>query len=86
MEQLVRKIIKSLNSSLKGTFKLYASNDHNVLDASEHEAKVSVTWMKAKNTGPFTQQTDCLFYWIRLIMNIQNTYSIVLTFILQYSC
>lgn len=44
-EKLVTKIIKSLNSSLKETFKFYASKDHNVLGASKCEAKIPVTWM-----------------------------------------
>lgn len=78
-EQLVRKIIKSLNSSLKETFQHYASKDHNVLDTSKHESEIPVTWMKAK-TGPFTLQIDYLLYWIGLIMNAQYAYSIVLTF------
>lgn len=80
-EQLVTKIIKSLHSSLKETFKFYASKDHNVLGASKCEAKIPVTWMKTKN-GSFTQQIDCLLCWIGLIMNPQYAYSTVLTFIL----
>lgn len=47
-EKLVRKIIKSLNSSLKGTFKLYASKDHNVLDALKREAKNSFNLNEGK--------------------------------------
>lgn len=81
-ELLVRKISKSLNSSLKETFKLYASKYHSVLDTSKHEAKISVTWMKAKKTGPFTQQIDYVLHWIGLILNVQYAYSTVLTFIL----
>lgn len=84
-EQLVTKIIKSLHSSLKETFKFYASKDHNVLGASKCEAKIPVTWMKTNKERilhtanwlstlldrTYNESTICLF-------NSLNFYIIIL--------
>lgn len=80
-EKLVRKIIKSLNSSLKGTFKLYASKDHNVLDALKREAKNSFNLNEGKKDWTL-HTANWLSTLLCIIMNAQYTYSIVLTFIL----